>query len=465
MGQQEQENNAVTSPEEGTDKETCVPPLHDASPDEKATAELAAKLMDGRCFEFSLTRGYSAEAIVNAVSSNWEHWGSDSRMRASGLLINAYKQKIGTPKGTVITELREGIAARIKGLDPSNALRILVSIGTHGPKQLKQGEISPQLCKSIQSHMLQGEGARYEGLFVKQRAEETRVFAQHLVAATGPYGGTRDPALPAKQLELARSFLKHDIFPLLDKQSIYMIADCVKTWTISMLPDLVEICGLFSSLYPDAENPFKAASQLARVERSEPPPCKETTVCPQPGPNDIMTMLGECFNNLESELASKTTEIDSLRKRIIQLNSDRLQLDEGKENKKKVIDELREKVSDLREEKHALTSTIRSKDDAIAALQKDIESLGQEIKSYEAKLSALSDARDQDVESLVSKIDSVSEHKVSELKRSIEMDLRPQFVELSHLPKDEIFDFHVHVLNAIFRKLRDKGIEIQEARQ
>jgi predicted nuclease with TOPRIM domain len=234
---------------------------------------------------------------------------------------------------------------------------------------------------------------------------------------------------------------------------------------MSMLPDLLEFCGLYSAKYPDTQNPFEpVVSPAARMESREPLPFDTSTHKPAERnllePSEVITVIRDCFDKLGTDLAKKDSEIETLRKRIMQSNSDRHQLDEGKEIKRKAMEELREKIGDLRDEISALNTTVRGKDEAIATIQKDNARLDHDVKSREAIIAELTNKHEQDINQLVQRIDSVSDHKVGELKRSIEIDLKPDFDELSHLPNDESCLFHMDILESIFRKLRQKGIEI-----
>jgi len=465
----QQESNEEIDPNVNIEPEASSSKIDQVDPVDEASLELTARLQDGNNFDFRLARDYNLEVITNAVSTNWTLWDEATRMRISGLLINAYKYDI--PKGLAVPALRVGVASKILEVDPTNALRILVSVAIHlakGAKPLKPGELSPQLCKVIPTHFLTGEVPRYELLFIRSRTEETRVFVQHLVAVVAGQQSydLKDPAITSKQHQLFKSFLNHDIFPQLDQLSFGMIIGAVKSWPMSMLPDLIEFCGLYSAKYPDMQNPFETVvAPVASMESRERLPSDAPANKPAERnllePSEVITVIRDCFDKLGSDLAKKDSEIETLRKRIMQSNSDRHQLDEGKENKRKAIEELREKIGDLRDEISALNATVRCKDEAIATIQKDNARLDHEVKSREAKIAEITDKHEQDINQLVQRIDSVSDHKVSELKRSIEIDLRPVFDELSHLPNDESCLFHMDILESISRKLRQKGIEIR----
>jgi len=68
-------------------------------------------------------------------------------------------------------------------------------------------------------------------------------------------------------------------------------------------------------------------------------------------------------------------------------------------------------------------------------------------------------------EDLSHRIENISKHNINELKRGLEIDLKHEFNEIAHLPTDEACVFHMDLIEAIFRKLRGKGIDVGGSQQ
>ena len=463
MEHQEQVEPEMTALPTESKLEESTTRTHNVDLQEKSVEELAAKLRENGCFDFKSTRDYNVEVIANAVSMNWEQWDEITRKTISSWFVNAYKYK-NDIKGMDIPTLRVLIASNILEVDPINALRILASVIIHGHKPLKPFELLPKLCKAIQFHFLQGDIPRYQKLFSKSYAEETRVVLQHVVAViSGPYCDMKDTALASKQLQLVTCLLDQEVFNLLDPQSIDSIVFSAKSWPMSMLSDLSNIIERYYDQFPNTINPFELiSSQFIKLRSDQQPQLSP----PEPAqinshePRDVISIVSECFNKLEGDIVHKQQEIEGLQHSLIQAAADNHRIDESRERKQKAIESLQEENRKLREEIDTLKLNISTKNSLIATLQDEKNVLGREVKLYEEKITALGQKHEQSVEYLSNSIENVSEHKINELKRSIEIDLKNEFDELSHLPTDESCIFHMDVLKTIFRKLRQRGIDI-----
>lgn len=138
-------------------QEIKINPEHDAAADEIASTELAEKLRSDGRFDFKLTREYKIGVIAEAVSKNWNDWDDTNRKIVTGYFRDIYLRRADLDKSIDNVVLRAMLASKILAIDPTNALRILSSVATNGPKPFKPGEFNLRLCKAIQAHILQGD--------------------------------------------------------------------------------------------------------------------------------------------------------------------------------------------------------------------------------------------------------------------------------------------------------------------
>lgn len=493
------EHKANNTPKEPK-QENKIISEHDTEADEIASSELAAKLRSDGRFDVKLTRGHKVGVIAEAILKNWHDWDENTRVNVSGFFIYAYKRRDDFDKGLDVTTLRVLIAAKILDIDPNNALRIIASVVLHGSKPVKPGEINMRLCKALQNHLLQGEIPRYEKIFLSRFKEETKIVLQHIVAAiAGQYSDLKDPAFASKQLQLVTSIINSDSFKLLDQQSVYSLVGAMRSWPISMIDNVTATYELFAAKFPNENNPFAnvlppvlAVMQPASTQPSQEPvqsslfdPVASSvslqSICstpplpiptkPEPlprnlsDPSEVISIVTECMHKLEADIATKKEEIGTLNQTIEQLQAEKQHYDEKKEKKRRALDAVREDNQKLRDEINQLKSTISTKVDTIESLQNEKSKLIHDLASSEEKVCELVAKHEHSVEHLSKSIENVSIHKVNELKKSLEMDLKREFDELTHLPTDENCIFHMDVLKAIFRKLRDKGIDVGGSQQ
>lgn len=491
-------NHKAKHPPKGPKQEIKTAPEHITEVDETAISELAAKLSSDGRFDFKLTKEYKVDVISEAVSRNWSEWDEIKRKLISGFFIYAYKHRDDLDKGIDVMTLRVQMASKILDLDPINASRILASVVTNGPKPSKSSEINMRLCKAIQSHIIQDKSLRYEKLFITDLKEETQIVLQHIVAAiAGQYSDLKDPNLALKQLQLVTSLLNSNTFKILDKQSVLSIVGAMRSWPMSMTGEVTAIYDLFSSKFPGEHNPFesvipttpvaKTVQQLLAAQTSEEPvqgnlidsvaslastqqniPTLPMPAPPKPepaprnlsDPREVILIVTGCLNKLEDDIAAKQQDVEKLNQTIEQLRDEKQRNDEVKDKKRQVFEAAKEDNRKLKEEINQLKSTINTKSEIIETLQNEKSKLVLDLATSEEKVSGLVSKHEQSVEHLSNSIDNVSNYMVSELKKSLEMDLKREFDELAHLPTDENCIFHMDVINAIFRKLRDKGIDV-----
>jgi hypothetical protein len=496
------EHKAKNTHKEHTQKEPKqeikTNPEHETA-DEIASTELATKLRSDGRFDFKLTKEYKIGVIAEAVSKNWNDWDDTNRKIVTGYFRDIYLRRADLDKGIDNVVLRAMLASKILNIDPTNALRILSSAVTNGSKAFKPGEFNLRLCKAIQTHIIQGDTPRYEKLFVSSHEEETKIILQHIVAAiTGQHTDAKDPVFATIQLQFVRSLLNSDCFKILDNQSLFALTGAMRSsWPISMTDIVIEIYEQFAAKFPGENNPFASVISSATtvkivpqtpltlpntapaqnipfasvaspslVQSNEPilplpvPPKPEPPPRNLNDPREVILIVTECLNKLEANIDTNQQEIATLKQTIEQLHAEKLRNDEVKDKKRQALEAVKEDNRKLREEITQLNSTIISKSGFIDSLQNEKSKLVLDLAASEGKVSELVSKHDQSVKHLSNSIDNVSKHMVNELKLSLEMDLKREFDELAHLPKDESCIFHMDVITAVFRKLRDKGIDV-----
>ena len=463
--------------------------VEDAAADENATIELLAKLRENSRFDFKIVRMYKVEIIADAIARNWEQLDDDSKMMTSGFFVRATKYREDIGKNIDITTLRLMVADKLAELDQVNSVRIFASIITEPLKPTKPNEINPRLSKFLYTQFLQDDTQRYLKLFLKSNNRETLFVLQHLVAAI-TYSDSRDPGFAARQLQFLSSLIDSDAFALLDTPTILLLVGVTRTWPLMMITDVLRVYDQFAAKFPDKSNPFAAV--LAVLEKSSikvQPQIAQTTTTATPGksqktassaestpaeelttqpitpsapavvqrnledPREVISIVTECLKKLEANSATKQQEID-------RLNAEKRRNDETRDKKRAQFDSLHEENRKLREEIATLKSTLSSKTSMLQAVQNENDRLSAELLSYENKTAALVAKHELAYEELSNRIENISKHNINELKRSLEIDLKHEFNEIAHLPTDEVCLFHMDLIDAIFRKLRGKGIDV-----
>lgn len=468
--------------------------VEDAAADENATIELLAKLRENSRFDFKLARQYKVEVIADAVARNWEQLDDEGKMLTSGFFVRATKYREDIGKNIDITTLRLMIADKIAELDQVNSVRIFASIITEPLKPAKPNEINPRLSKFLYTQFFQDDAQRYAKLFLKSNDGETLIVLQHLVAAA-IYSDSRDPAFAAKQLQFMTSLIDSDMFTFLDIPAIHSLVGAMRTWPISMIADVIKVHEQFATKFPDKSNPFSSVlaalettpirvqPQLAQTaitavqgkpqitaDSSEPRP--KTDFTPQPiippvpaavqrnleDPREVISIVTECLKKLEADSATKQQEID-------RLNAEKRRNDETRDKKRAHFESLQEENRRLKEEIGTLKSTVSNKISILQAVQNENDRLSAELSSNEHKTTALMAKHEQAIEDLSNRIENISKHNINELKRGLEIDLKHEFNEIAHLPTDDACVFHMDLIDAIFRKLRGKGIDVGGGQQ
>jgi hypothetical protein len=457
----------------------------DSAADEKAAKELAQILSENSRFNFKLSNQYKVEILAAALAMNWDKWDEINRKTITGFLRSAYQHRLDIVKGYDVTSLRVLTASKILDIDPESSLRILVSIVTDVAKPTKTPEISPKLCKGIQSHFFDDEkNPRYEKLFLSNFAHESKIILQHIVAATfGQFYDPKDPALVSKQLQLLNILLEKNLFVTLEQPTIFTILDEMRVWPISILAEVEAIRDQFTAKFPNKVNPFASVIPAPKSDRDvKPQECQPSTiptsqdqpeyssaVVPEPkliiqpaptseirnieDPREVISIVTVCLNKLEADLATKHQE-------IARLNSEKRRNDETREKKRAQFESLHEENRRLNEEISTLKSTISSKISMLQAVQNENDRLSSELSTNEQKTTSLVVKHEQAYEDLSNRLENISTSNINEFKRGLEIDLSREFNEIVHLPSDESCIFHKDLIDAIFRKLRDKGVNV-----
>jgi hypothetical protein len=466
----------------------------DAAVDENATIELLTKLRENSRFDFKLARQYKVEVIADAVARYWEQLDEEKKMLTSGFFIRATKYREDIGKNIDITKLRLMIADKIAELDQVNSVRIFASIITEPLKTTKPNEIDPRLSKYLYAHFFQADAQRYAKLFLNSNNSEALIVLQHLVTAV-TCSDSRDPDFAAKQQQFLTTLIDSDVFTLLDTPTIHSLVGVMRAWPILMIADAIKVHEQFAAKFPDKSNPFasvlaalettpiRGQHQLAQpattavkgnpqktADSTEPRPTTDFTsqpiIPPAPeiaqrnfeDPREVISIVTECFKKLETDLASKQEEIE-------QLNAEKRHNAEIRDKKRVQFESLLEENRHLKEAIDTLKSDVKSEKSRLQAVQNENDRLCAELSSNEQKTAALVAKHEQAIEDLSNRIENISKHNINELKRGLEIDLIHEFNEIAHLPTDEACVFHMDLIDAIFRKLRGKGIDVGGGQQ
>lgn len=468
--------------------------VEDIEADENATIELLTKLRENSRFDFKLARQYKVEVIAEAVARSWEQLDDESKMLTSGFFVRATKYREDIGKNIDITTLRLMIADKIAELDQVNCVRIFASIITEPLKPTKTNEINPRLSKFLYTQFFQDDAQRYAKLFIKSNNNETLIVIQHLIAAA-TYSDSRDPAFAARQLQFLTSLIDSGVFTLLDTPSVQSLVGAMRIWPITMIADVIKVHEQFAAKFPAKTNPF--ASVLAALEttpirvqtqpaqtattdvqeksqitadstepRSTTDLTPQTIIPPAPAiaqrnledPREVISIVTECLKKLEADSATKQQEIE-------RLIAEKRRNDETRDKKRAQFESLNEENRQLKEEIDTLKSAVKNEKSRLQAVQNECDRLSAELSSNEQKASALVAKHEKAFEDLSHRIENISKHNINELKRGLEIDLKHEFNEIAHLPTDEACVFHMDLIEAIFRKLRGKGIDVGGSQQ
>lgn len=423
-------------------------------------------IMSASSLDLTIASKETAGDFAAAIAVCWKDWNDETRHINSSHIINSL------PPSENDLDIKILVVKELLEIDPRFSFKILA--GTAKKLKLgKSGAPNTKLCKVLHKYLIKSIGSKYRQLPINidQNQEDQKLVVKYLITAAFGHGADSKETLdPAIQIDLAKWLIESRAYLLHEKEFGRALNDAARTWPIANISHLIELHQLFRATFPETDNPFafiESAYQSTSLQQENPPeehgPKTEDLVQPKNlEPKAILGLLEQAFQQYDNQICEKENQLSYLKHEIEQHNNVKKKLEESRDRKQNKIDELQDEITNKRSEIDSLGSKLKEKDEVINNLRSDVIRSDKDIAKLLDDIENMKLEKEKAIERLSSQIESVSEHQVKEVKRSIAFDLRQDYEDYQHLNNDNSHKMHLMVIEKIFKKLRGIGIKIGE---